>query len=125
MSKQRYLLLIAVMVIGVFCATSNLSANTTYNDSAERVFNGPTQVVTVYFAGTLLKDDTLLRFNQPGEDKSYLPGQSFVPELLQYLFHNQDDSDPNQHKIFVDGIGNDEIGLGLDAALAAQYANHC
>ena len=122
MSKQRYLLLIAVMAIGVFCATSNLSANTTHNDSAERVFNGPIQVVTVYFAGTLLKDDTLLLFNQPGETGLY--GQSVAPELLQYLFHNQDDSDPNQHKIFVDGIGNDEMGF-LDAALAAQYANKC
>jgi hypothetical protein len=122
MSKQIYFILIAIMVIGVFCVISNLFANSAYNDSSERVFNGPTQVVTVYFAGTLLKDDTLLQFNQPGETGLY--GQSFVPELLQYLFHNQDDSDPDQHKIFVDGIGNDEMG-SLDAALAAQHANHC
>ena len=124
MPKQIYFILIAIMVTGVFCVSSHLFAHSAYasDDTAERVFSGPTQVVTVYFAGTLLKDDTLLQFNQPGETGLY--GQSFVPELLQYLFHNQDDSDPNQHKIFVDGIGNDEMGF-LDAGLAGQHANRC
>jgi hypothetical protein len=80
-------------------------------------YNGPTQVITVYFAGTILRSDTVFHYGGGTPQ-----GQNSVPELLQYLFHDQDCSDPNQHKIWVDGIGNDNL---LDVRLAARNANHC
>lgn|GEM_PF-3331530 len=89
-----------------------------------RQFDGPTQVVTVYFAGTLLKSDTVFHFGGRGPK-----GDQSVPELLQYLYHDQDVSAPNQHKIWVDGIG-DMAKHGFlsgvfDAGLAARHANNC
>jgi hypothetical protein len=80
-------------------------------------YGGPTQVITVYFAGTILRSDTVFHYGGGTPQ-----GQHSVPELLQYLYHNQDCSDPNQHKIWVDGIGNNNL---LDAGLAARNANRC
>jgi hypothetical protein len=80
-------------------------------------YGGQTQVVTVYFAGTILRSDTVFHYGGGTPD-----GKQSVPELLQYLYHDQDCSDPNQHKIWVDGIGNDNA---LDAGLAARNANRC
>jgi hypothetical protein len=82
-------------------------------------YDGPTQVITVYFAGTLLKSDTVFHYGGGTTQGNYS-----IPELLQFLYHDQDDSDPNQHKIWVDGIGNMAKGV-LDAGLAARHANNC
>ena len=82
-------------------------------------YDGPTQVITVYFAGTLLKSDTVFHYGG-GTPK----GTQTIPELLQYLYHDQNVSDPNQHKIWVRGIGNTDKGP-LDAGLAARHANDC
>ena len=83
----------------------------------EAQYNGPIQVITVYFAGTILRSDTVFHYGGGTPN-----GKKSAPELLQYLYHDQDCSDPNQHKIWVDGIGNDHL---LDARLAARNANRC
>ena len=100
-------------IFALFLVVATGLVSDAYGDKYE----GPTQVITVYFAGTILRSNTVFHYGGGTAN-----GQHSVPELLQYLYHNQDDSDPNQHRIWVDGIGNDNA---LDAGLAARHANRC
>ena len=107
-SRQGYTATLASVLVVLAAFTS---------DASGAQYDGPPQVITVYFAGTILRSNT--EFHYGGGTPR---GQHAVPELLQYLYHNHDVGDPMHYKIWVDGIGNDNV---LDAALAARHANQC
>ena len=75
------------------------------------------QVLTIYFAGT-------------GNSENWWDGQNSNfndPELLATLHHEQNISDPNQHKLFISGIGAkpdcDDVSGVLQSGL--PYADIC
>jgi hypothetical protein len=116
---MRRALFRTIPTLSVAIASSLVAVTGSPTGAEGTQFGGATQVVTVYFAGTLLKSNTVFHYGGGTPE-----GTRAIPELLQYLYNDQDVSGPNQHKIWVDGIGDDTKGP-LDAGLAARQANRC